>query len=330
MEHLYIRELMTTEYQCVDVSCTLDDVVKLMHEKVHSCIVVTENGAAVGIITERDMVKVLSELLVMCPTRKLLVVDFMVSPPVCINDTATLYEALVISQARHIRHLPVLDEDENLVGLLTQTDIAHAHFQAIERQRDIIEHQIKVRTRELEEANTELKALTLTDGLLDIGNRRSMEVDLQFTHANALRYKRPYSLVLLDVDCFKLFNDHYGHQAGDVALKTVAECVQSVLRSTDRIYRYGGEELLLLLPETNLGGAPVVVERVLQALRNMAIPHCKSEHNILTISGGIACVLAETPKQKWQEVVEEADQYLYQAKEQGRNCACWGMLKAVS
>ena len=327
MEHIYIRDLMSAVPLCVDSHTSLSDVVKLMHEQVHSCIVIIDNDGdgdyPVGIITERDMVKVLSEMLVTCPTRELCVTDFMATQPICVSDDSTLYEALVLTQARHIRHLPVVDSDDKLVGLLTQSDIAHAHFLAIEKQREIIEQQIKERTRELEEANSELKALTLTDGLLDIGNRRSMEVDLQFTHANAQRYKRPYSLVLLDVDCFKLYNDHYGHQAGDVALKSVVEAVQKGMRSADRLYRYGGEELLLLLPETNIEGAPVVTERVLQALRDMNMPHCKSAHNMVTLSGGIACVNGNAPKVEWQQVVEEADRWLYQAKEQGRNRACW-------
>lgn len=324
MEHLYIRDLMTTDFKCVSSQTSLDEVVKIMHDQVHSCIIITDcdGGAPVGIITERDMVKVLSELLITCPTRALMVTDFMVAEPICINDDATLYEALVITQARHIRHLPVIDENEKLVGLLTQVNIAHAHFQAIEKQRDIIEHQIKVRTRELEEANNELKALTLTDGLLDIGNRRSMEVDLQFTHANARRYKRTYCLVLLDVDCFKLYNDHYGHQAGDGALKAVTESVQQALRSADRLYRYGGEELLLLLPETELRGAEVVVERALQSLRDASLEHCKSPYRILTLSAGIASVNGSGIKNEWQQVVVEADQRLYQAKEEGRNRAC--------
>lgn len=329
MEHIYIRDLMTENPLCVDSHTTLNSVVKLMHEEVHSCIVIIDEEHPIGIITERDMVKVLSEMLITCPTRELYVTDFMASPPVCINIEATLYEALVITQGRHIRHLPVVDENDTLVGLLTQADIAEAHFHAIEKQRDIIEHQIKERTRELEDANSELKALTLTDGLLGIGNRRSMEVDLQFTHANSQRYKRPYSLVLLDVDCFKLYNDHYGHQAGDSALKAVADAVQKGIRSSDRLYRYGGEELLLLLPETTLEGAPVVVERVLQTLRDSHIPHTHSPYSILTLSAGISCADGIIPQGDGLKVVEEADRFLYQAKELGRDRVCWDEVAAA-
>lgn len=329
MEHIYIRDLMAADPVCVENYTPLNTVIQLMHEQVHSCIVITEGKHPVGIITERDMVKVLSEMLATCPTRDLCVTDFMASPPVCINIEATLYEALVITQGRHIRHLPVVDENNVLLGLLTQADIAAAHFHAIEKQRDIIEHHIKERTKELEAANSELKALTLTDSLLGIGNRRSMEVDLQFTHANSQRYKRPYSLVLLDVDCFKLYNDHYGHQAGDLALKAVAKAVQKGIRCSDRLYRYGGEELLLLLPETTLEGAPVVVTRVLQMLRDSHIPHAHSPCDILTLSAGISCADGIDPQSDSLKVVEEADRFLYQAKELGRDRACWDDVSAI-
>jgi diguanylate cyclase (GGDEF)-like protein len=327
MNHIYIHEMMTPNVDSVDVSASLDDVVNLMCQKTRSCMVVTEQvdgrGHPVGIITERDMVRLLAEHLADMDNKEEQtaihsISEYMSSPPICINQSAVLYEALVITQTRNIRHLPVIDDDENLVGILTQGDIARAHFHAIEKQRDIIEHQIKERTRELMEANEELKALSLQDSLLGIGNRRSMEVDVQFTHANASRYGRPYSIALLDVDCFKLYNDHYGHQAGDDALIQVTNAVSEVLRSSDRLYRYGGEELLLLLPETPVLDATHVVERVLENLRAKNVPHCKSPHGRLTLSAGISSD-TEGTKTCWSDVVTEADEWLYSAKESGRD-----------
>ncbi len=323
MNHIYIHEMMTPNVDSVDVSTSLDDVVNLMCQKTRSCMVVTEQikgrGHPVGIITERDMVRLLAEHLAEQDETVIhSISEYMSAPPICINQSAVLYEALVITQTRNIRHLPVIDDNENLVGILTQGDIARAHFHAIEKQRDIIEHQIKERTRELMEANEELKALSLQDSLLGIGNRRSMEVDVQFTHANASRYGRPYSIALLDVDCFKLYNDHYGHQAGDDALIQVTNAVNEVLRSSDRLYRYGGEELLLLLPETPVLDATHVVERVLENLRAKNIPHCKSPHGRLTLSAGISSD-TQGSKNCWSDVVNEADEWLYSAKESGRD-----------
>ncbi|WP_179957825.1 GGDEF domain-containing protein [Exilibacterium tricleocarpae] len=324
MQHVYIHELMSVSVKSVPADASLDEVVRMMHEHVYSCMVITDDSRPVGIITERDMVKVLSELLVMCPTRTFYVADFMSSPPVCINEDATLYEALVITQARNIRHLPVVNARDELVGVLSYADMTRAHFNAIEKQRDIIEHHIRERTRELSEANEELKALSLQDGLLGIGNRRSMEVDVQFTHINAVRYKRPYALALLDIDYFKYYNDHYGHQAGDEALKAVVKVVQKSVRSSDRLYRYGGEELLLLLPETPLQEAVTVCERATEQLFKEGLPHSKSPYAAVTCSTGITAMVGGC-EGDWESMVAEADKWLYQAKEQGRNRVCSGL-----
>ena len=150
---------------------------------------------------------------------------------------------------------------------------------------------------------------------------RAMEVDLKYTHEDALRYQRPYSIALLDVDCFKLYNDHYGHAAGDRALQQVASYLRSMSRNADRLYRYGGEELLLLLPETRLAGAEVLARRLVEGLAECNIPHCKSPFEVVTISGGIGCEELErgAADKTWQEVAARADQALYRAKGNGRN-----------
>jgi diguanylate cyclase (GGDEF)-like protein len=303
----------------VELSATLDEVVAIMKEKKYSCVVIAKNGEPHGIITERDMVGVVAELLSSCTTRTLLVEEFMTSPTIAIQESASLYEALVITQTHKIRHLPVVDEAYQLVGLLTQSDIAQSHFKAIETQREIIERLIKERTRELQDANAALKSLSLQDGLLGIGNRRAMEVDVSFTHANALRYHRPYSVALLDVDYFKLFNDHYGHQAGDDALKMVADTIQGSIRGSDRLYRYGGEEFLLLMPETSLADAKMVTERSLALVEAVCVAHEKSPYGHLTLSGGVSVVDGLGLPKTWQEVANEADEYLYAAKGDGRN-----------
>jgi len=325
MNQIPIRELMTHEVLCLAPETSLDTVIQKMCENHRSCIVIVEGCLPVGIITERDMVNVLARPEMRLSASSLLASDVMASPPVCINEDASLYEALVITQARRIRHLPVVDQDDELVGLLSQGDIAGAHFHAIEQQREIIEQQIQERTSELVEANEELKALSLQDALMGIGNRRAMEVDIQFTHSNARRYHRPYCVALLDVDFFKKYNDHYGHQAGDEALKKLAKCAQKAIRTSDRLYRYGGEELLLLLPETRVEDAIAVVGRVLTALEAESIEHCESSFGHLTVSAGVSAVvrMEKNDGLQWESVVEEADQKLYQAKSEGRNQLCW-------
>ncbi len=325
---------MRTQGYCADIDTPLQEVVAMMQCGDCSGIVLVEGGRPVGIVTERDIVDVLAKQLSSPVAGELYVRDFMATPPICVNQTADFYQAIVITQSHKIRHLPVVDDDYQLVGFITQTDIARTHYEAIEQQREVIEAQIQQRTRELVEANEELKALSLTDSLLKVGNRRAMEVDLHYTHDNSLRYNQPYSVALLDVDYFKRYNDHYGHQAGDEALLAVVEEIQSCMRSGDRLYRYGGEELLLLLPGMSMDGAPQVLERIVESVSRRAIPHRQSAHGVVTLSAGVAGVdrcqqggrqvdQPECPPAGWQGLVEEADQRLYRAKGCGRNSVHW-------
>ncbi|MGI1679728.1 MAG: diguanylate cyclase [Cellvibrionaceae bacterium] len=324
MNQIYIRELMTTDVTCVDVGASLDDVIALMHKHTHSCIVIINEKNPVGIITERDLVKILAEVLVSGTKEIMYVKDFMSSPPACLSEHASLYEALVVTQSRKIRHIPIVNKDNVLVGLITQSDIAKAHFMAIEKQREAIEQHIRNRTHELTKANEQLKALALQDGLLGIGNRRAMEVDIHFTHVNAVRYSHPYALALIDVDHFKKYNDQYGHQAGDAALKQLADNIKKTIRCGDRLYRYGGEEFLILMPETALFEAVDAINRVLENVHKAHIAHEETEYGCVTLSAGIAS-LNEANSEDWKSMVEEADRYLYQAKELGRNNTCWSM-----
>lgn len=319
-DDLLIGSLMSKNVVCTSPQAEVIEIARIMAEHRHSCLVIAQDQVPVGVVTERDMVRILAGLLKDPSSPLQRASEYMSSPPTVINERAPLFEALVVTQSQKIRHLPVINDDGLLVGLVTQSDLARAHRHLIETQRDIIEHSVVERTRELEHANEQLKTLSLEDVLLEIGNRRAMEVDLAYTHDTALRYQRPYSVALLDVDCFKLYNDHYGHAAGDLALKNVADHLRKTVRKSDRLYRYGGEEILVLLPETEIEGAQVLCQRLVEGLAKCGIPHKKSPFEVLTMSGGISCAsLADPPDDGWQTVVVRADRALYQAKDDGRN-----------
>lgn len=173
----------------------------------------------------------------------------------------------------------------------------------------------------LEEANVELLEQSLTDVLTGLSNRRRMGEDLERVHARALRAGRPYGLVLFDIDHFKLYNDHYGHPAGDDVLREVADCLRRSTRAGEHMYRYGGEELLLLLPDCTPDDAAKTANRVCQAVSDTAISHHARPDtpHVVTISGGVCCwtpgcgLLAA-------ELLRQADEALYRAKSAGRNC----------
>lgn len=321
MKEIIVKKLMSTEVSCLLPEATLQQAVKLMVEQRYSCIIIKQNNFPVGIITERDLVKVLDQ-----DSQKidlsLPVSEFMSAPISTLNQNHSLFDAMVISRAEKIRHLPVIDDDERLVGLVTHTDLANAHFRVIELQSQMIKNAVAAKTTELSLLNDELQTLSTEDHLMKIGNRRSMEVDLGRTHASSVRYEHPYSVLLMDIDFFKLYNDHYGHLAGDEALKSVANVLKANIRDSDRLYRYGGEELLLVLPNTNASQADKVARKLLSSLVKCAIPHEKSSHKLLTISCGGACVSSNGDKiSTWEDLLEQADSNLYKAKNSGRNCS---------
>ena len=173
---------------------------------------------------------------------------------------------------------------------------------------------------QLEEANLELLGRSLTDSLTNLGNRRRMEEDLLRVHSRALRAQNSYCVTMFDIDFFKFYNDHYGHPAGDEALRQVAKCLNRVVRAGDSVYRYGGEEFLLVMPNCTCDEAVAAAERVLHAVNLIAIPHetRPSAPPTITLSAGVAC---HTPDSDLtiHDLIERADQALYAAKLSGRN-----------
>ena len=160
--------------------------------------------------------------------------------------------------------------------------------------------------------------IATTDALTGTHTRRHFFDLAEVECGRSSRHQRPISVALLDLDHFKLVNDRFGHHVGDEALRLVAETVRDKLRRHDLLGRYGGEEFALLLPETPLAGATLVVERIRQAVAALAFEHQRSLVT-LTISAGVVFRRAEEPL---ATALERADAALYAAKDQGRNRVC--------
>lgn len=164
------------------------------------------------------------------------------------------------------------------------------------------------------------------DRLTGIGNRRSFDANLATTWAQASRAKVPLSLMMVDVDFFKKFNDSYGHQAGDDCLRQVAAALDGCARRAgDSVTRYGGEEFAVVLFHTSLNEARNISDSMLTAIRKLNIRHEQSQHEIVTISMGVATIVP-TVEDDMHQLVEEADKALYRAKANGRNRAEWQIL----
>ena len=168
-----------------------------------------------------------------------------------------------------------------------------------------------------------LESRALLDGLTNIPNRRRFDEMLEIEWKRAHRSGLPLSLVMVDVDFFKRYNDHYGHGAGDVCLKSVATVLaESIARPSDMAARYGGEEFVMLLPETDAAGALAIAERLRCQVENQHLVHEYSDvSNWVTISIGVASMLPDSEDSQLA-LLEQADQMLYRAKESGRNRVC--------
>ena len=164
-----------------------------------------------------------------------------------------------------------------------------------------------------------LADLAWVDGLTGVRNRRQFDDFIERELRTAVRADRPLSLIMLDIDYFKHYNDHYGHLVGDDCLKKVAQALEhSLCRSADMIFRYGGEEFACLLPETNAAGAMAVAHRMLDVIQTLNIEHVNSAKKIITVSIGV-CTLIPQQRSKIENLIVPADKALYRAKELGRN-----------
>ena len=179
--------------------------------------------------------------------------------------------------------------------------------------------QLALQRTELVELNDRLNAMTLRDPLTGVGNRRALEADLDVLEARVARYGLSYCVALIDVDCFKSFNDTYGHQAGDGALQAVATQLEHQTRTGDAVYRYGGDEFLCLYPEQSIALARIAVERIRGGVEHLGLAHAANPLAILTVSAGLARI-DPTVMRPSAAVLKEADDALYRAKELGRNC----------
>jgi diguanylate cyclase (GGDEF)-like protein len=181
-----------------------------------------------------------------------------------------------------------------------------------------LERKVALRTDALAVANQRLEVLSVTDPLTGMANRRRMVDVLESEWRRALRIPCGLALAMIDIDHFKLYNDHYGHPAGDRCLRLVADAIARTVRETDLAARYGGEEFVIILPGSDPAGARIVADRVCAAVAELREPNALTECGYVTVSIGFATV---TPARHLSTdlLIEAADEQLYRAKHNGRN-----------
>ncbi len=175
--------------------------------------------------------------------------------------------------------------------------------------------------QQLEETNEQLLLLSTTDGLTGLTNKRKFEEIFLEEWQRAIRSNTPVSVIMLDIDHFKLYNDTFGHHHGDDCLRDVANALRNVeLRHLDRIARIGGEEFAIVLPDTDESGAMLVAEKVRMTIEMLQIPHSESTGNpYVTASLGI-CSVVPVKEMNPRMLMECTDRALYRSKANGRNC----------
>jgi two-component system, cell cycle response regulator len=200
-----------------------------------------------------------------------------------------------------------LDPNDLKIRLLVATRITGLH------------RELATKKTELESLNTELYRQARRDSLTQLRNRLALSEDMEEISANSNRYHQNYCLVMCDIDYFKKYNDRYGHLAGDEVVRQVAGALKGNCRKGDKIYRYGGEEFLIILPYQSLASGEIAAEHYRKAVENLAISHeLNPPLGLVTLSLGVAALVPGNI-QNMDRCLQEADQALYLAKEAGRN-----------
>lgn len=241
------------------------------------------------------------------------------------NENHHLHIALLASN----EHGVLLQENVDRLSTSLTAEVRERHtaeeklqtlIQAITREKGDLEILVQILIDQGDDSAQEGEKARI-DGLTQIANRRRFDEYLLQEWGRHIRMQQPLSLLICDVDHFKLYNDSQGHQAGDECLKRVAKAISECYRAGDLVARYGGEEFAIVLPQTNCAGAVQVAERVRAAVAAAALPHLGSPVcGRVTVSIGVASI---TPQPHGptdaRALVEEADRHLYSAKRLGRN-----------
>ena len=196
-----------------------------------------------------------------------------------------------------------------------------SHAKLLDNINQSLEQKINERTKELEEANIQLKQLSITDSLTELSNRRHFENHLSNIWQLAKRSGISITAIMCDIDHFKMVNDKFGHIVGDSVLKGVAQVLNTSLeRNSDFIARYGGEEFVILLYDAETDAAKELCIKIQNKLKNIGgFKHEETETNAITLSFGI-CSVVPSESDKEEDLIKKADSALYQAKKSGRNC----------
>ncbi len=251
-------------------------------------------------------------------------------PIICLTERTDRESATRVFEAGAVDYLTKpFDGAELSARVKTHLELKHTREMIASRENElreemgralVREHELLEVTAKLEETNRVLRRLSLVDGLTKIANRRQFDIILDKELRRCARQKVDLSLVMIDIDFFKSYNDHYGHVAGDDCLRLIAAALaRNARRPADLAARYGGEEFAVILPETSLQGAALIAEGIRNEIFELNMSHEDTGGpRRVTVSAGVACV-PPTYGAEPSDVIKKADNALYTAKREGRN-----------
>ncbi len=310
MESLQIGTIFDKKYGFK--SCPPDEQMHeiLLHLKdaPNDCVIVLEENLPVGILTSKDLLGLISE--VACGSRK--VSEVMSSPIETMNIKDSISDALLFIKARHYKRIVVVDDTGCVMGIVTQQDLISRTYLKWSQLVNEHFHQFEELTQILQQRNRHLTTLATKDALTGVHNRHLFTELFDKELSSMVRYKTRLALIMMDLDFFKRVNDTYGHNIGDYVLKTAAHIVKTAVRECDLLARWGGEEFVLLLPNSGCQEAYMAAEKIRKALEAF----CFDEVGQVTCSLGITEVVAGDTL---ESAIDRADAALYRAKGSGRN-----------
>jgi diguanylate cyclase (GGDEF)-like protein len=283
-----IGAVMSRDVATVSPRTTLLTVGKMMADKKISCVMVTNNNRITGIISERDVVRHLAAS--RGDLSNLTAGKTMSTPVETLYSDTSIERAVTLMTEKKYRRFPIINRKGRLMGIVTQSDV------------------LKAFVKEMEIAHEKLKDLSIRDYLTGMYNRRLFMSALENEFYRSRRYQTPMSLILADLDDFKDINDRHGHQHGDQVLKTVADVIRKGSRDADIPARFGGEEFVIITPETDVSKARRLAERLRKDIAQFGF----------TASFGIASYPNKQSRFP-DDLIRMADEALYIAKHQGKN-----------
>ncbi len=330
-----VERIMSTDVLVTDPGTSVADVAETMCDRaVGCCVVVSPTGELLGMFTERDLLsRVVGAGLVPAATE----VGSVMTPDVkVLAGDVSIGDASDFINEQGFRHVPVVIEGR-VAGIVSIRDVLRVRMRQMEAQLDDELHHLKElrssldlssdeRSRQLMQVNEHLRNLALTDELTGLFNHRYLTRRLPQEVARAERLRAPLSLLFVDIDHFKVVNDRWGHPIGDEVLSHVADVLRNTIegasvvariRRSDIVARFGGEEFVIMLPDTSTDGGEIVAERIRLAVANSPTVLTDGTEIEITVSVGVAG-LSEASHDA-EALMRVADEALYLAKASGRN-----------